>query len=656
MARLSKSPFTIYDDEPTASHGATAEDHSEASWKEEGDTTAGKEDEGHFGASCVDLRSHEHDPSLDKNDPLRLEDVYPATDGQGENDLTLVEDDRRISTQTRATVSTLPESDYETEAESQLDHTDSPAAKRYTPPIMRPSFRRPESVHRMQMTSPPPLDRYSPRHSSVLRNTKSRTSTPRSIRSARGGEARSSPRPRTRPHAPLDSETEGEREEKSPKTQDLPLVLLHVTLLPVGLPWSYESMRNILPSHVWENLQLLRARASDTVVRRGVLIPHPREEYELLEERLLEALELKTERVTKCGHFRSRESLESSLSEKSVVDSDSGVGSSLSGSEGSGACTTCHRRIKSETSAVGGGRGKWSVKVFAANGLMRAAAWAAAWNDMERVDVEILPWIDEAVRKKLDERRGEEDAEEREQRKGDSSRVQGLVEEQVRLAYESKQLDDERRRHFRAASNSSRLTQPLAATRSASQSQHLEPSPPLTESKPDGNAQSSGLPRVYQPSQVPLSLLLKNYLLLQLKDRRTVAILFCSVLALLFALRGFVTAVEPSHLSPETTLGDASAPLPSVFSEAPRPMQTVSRSLPVSWASTAAATEVLNSSTMETPTARPADAVPERVFTEASVAELKAASHAVSDDDVAGPMVDSVAEAVDEEQEGQAEV
>ena len=145
-------------------------------------------------------------------------------------------------------------------------------------------------------------------------------------------------------------------------------------------------MQEVLPQRTLDNLQLLRSKVTETVLQRGILIPHPREEYELLEERLLEALELRKERVTKCGHFRSRDSMSSTSSgESSVRSDDSGVGSSIE-SDGE-LCSTCQHHLKTARTVTGKGGSRWNIRVFAANGLMRASAWSAAWGEMERVDV-----------------------------------------------------------------------------------------------------------------------------------------------------------------------------------------------------------------------------------------------------------------------------
>lgn len=47
---------------------------------------------------------------------------------------------------------------------------------------------------------------------------------------------------------------------------------------------------------------------------------------------------------------------------------------------------------------------RWEVKVYAANGLMRAGAWSAAWNEMEKVDVEVSMYMPVDVRKEVEER------------------------------------------------------------------------------------------------------------------------------------------------------------------------------------------------------------------------------------------------------------
>ncbi|KAK5164596.1 uncharacterized protein LTR77_009802 [Saxophila tyrrhenica] len=400
------------------------------------------------------------------------------------------DDERRESTYTTTTISSVPESTYRTDLE---DAT--PTQPPYTPPIIRPSFRRPESVRRMQMSSP---------RQSLLSKPRSRTGTPRSARSAT---AKGSPRSKRRVS----------RDRLEDNQQPLPLVLLHVTLLPVGLPWSIESMQELLPQKTLENLHLLQSKVTEIMLQRGVLIPHPNDEYELLEERLLEVLELKKERFTKCGHFTHRDSRGSITSVDTARDSDSGLGSSVDGSDGE-LCETCEHHIKTADTAVGSGKRKWMIKVYASNGLMRASAWAAVWSEMESVDVEILPWISDEMRRKLDERRRKEIAEAKQRQNDEDRRIRELVDE--RVAREMQMALDGSQQ---AGSPRKRSEQPRLL--------ETEPSDPIRRPEtPFGrdvaNRDSNDLPQIYRPSQVPLSLMVKNYIFLLAQDKRNV-VMFC---------------------------------------------------------------------------------------------------------------------------------
>lgn len=419
------------------------------------------------------------------------------------------DDERRVSGVTATSISSYPASVYDAYHDQAVE-----SHQPYTPPIIRPSFRRPQSVQRMRMTSP--FGSRSPRPS-VLSYSRSRTGTPRSALSV---DARGSPRRRR-------AVCEKEDEEREAEEKHHPLVLLHVTLLPINLPWSMESMQELVPVHVLENLQLLRSKVSDTVLQRGILIPHPREEYELLEERLLEALELKEARVTKCGHFRSRNS---AGSEAAGSDSDSGLGSSLDGSDGE-PCATCQHNIKTSKSGVGTGSRKWTVKVFASNGLMRSSAWAAAWSEMESVDVEILPWISDAMRKRLDVRREEEEAKERERLEDEEARIREVVGEQVWLAHEEKKRVDALEIHVQEGDVFARQAPAKVAAEADSAEQRAS-----TVRSSSGTSKSE-LPQIYRPSQIPLTVLIKNYIFLLAQDRRNVAMFCLCLVALFFAVR-----------------------------------------------------------------------------------------------------------------------
>jgi hypothetical protein len=209
--------------------------------------------------------------------------------------------------------------------------------------------------------------------------------------------------------------------------QPLPLILLHITILPVQMPYPLDVMVKIMPEWLVENYKVLEEKLEDIVLmRRGLLIQHPRDEYDVLEERILESLELKTPRLLTCGHFVAPDSDDEGACGHDdehihVADDGVGRGSRMSGgtvtadgdpelryptptSDDTGACMDCHRQVKKPGHGVGAGTKRWDIKIYAANGLMRAGAWIAAWNEMERCDVEISPWIPHEVRKILDQR------------------------------------------------------------------------------------------------------------------------------------------------------------------------------------------------------------------------------------------------------------
>lgn len=484
MARPSKTNkhFAIYEDTgiptPDSSQKPSFDDAlraKEASAEEEDDVFADEEQHGEPGEGSVldDIEEAEETNNVEPTD-------------------TEEEDERRESAFT--SISSLPESSSDTDQERSR-----PMHKPYTPPMIRPSFRRPESVRRMQMASPIPFER-SPRRSAL--HSQSRSGTPRSSRFSVKG----SPRPRK----------QQEEEYAEPEKKEYPLVLLHVSLLPVELRWSMDVMQEVLPQKILDNLQLLRSKVTDTILQRGILIPHPREEYELLEERLLEALELRKERITKCGHFHARDSISSASSEESSINSDSGIGSSVDSD--SELCATCRHHLKTPRAATGTGGSKWNIRVFAANGLMRASAWAAAWSEMERVDVEILPWISEDLRRQLDARVEEEE-------EGDRT------------------LDVELPQRL------------LEAPVSASDPAPMSAAPAIfdaPEEKYEPRDSNGELPQIYRAKDVPLSLLLRNYLYLLAKDRRNIVIFGLAALAMWLSLRAALapTPVEISPLPP----------------------------------------------------------------------------------------------------------
>jgi hypothetical protein len=116
-----------------------------------------------------------------------------------------------------------------------------------------------------------------------------------------------------------------------------PLVLLHITLL--FLPGAEETiLRKITP----------------TMLERGLLVEHPRGDYQLLEELIIDSLGLDT--APDSDDDNDDDEWEKSL----------GV-----------------RRVNAKSA--------WEIRVYAANGLMTSGAWKRVWGEMERVDVEVGP-------------------------------------------------------------------------------------------------------------------------------------------------------------------------------------------------------------------------------------------------------------------------
>uniref|UniRef100_A0A8H7TRU2 Pathway-specific nitrogen regulator n=1 Tax=Bionectria ochroleuca TaxID=29856 RepID=A0A8H7TRU2_BIOOC len=189
-----------------------------------------------------------------------------------------------------------------------------------------------------------------------------------------------------------------------------PLVLLHVTLLPLQWPWGHV-LENAHPDdlsqgakNVRDTWRQLQDRMGDTTCERGILLPHPQEDFEILEERLLEALELplrRRARILECGHYLGP-SNEMTLEEES--DTEDEYPESLRHLRSAALerqthwCGTCQSEIRYD--ALGAGK-VFRIKIYASNGLMKAGAWEACWKEMERVDVELEPIVEPAVQDEI---------------------------------------------------------------------------------------------------------------------------------------------------------------------------------------------------------------------------------------------------------------
>jgi hypothetical protein len=473
----------------------------------------------------------------------------------------------------------------------------------YIPRKERPRFRNPESVRALQMSSPvyeAPRERAKGSYKMGTPSRSARSETPVSRRS----ESRRSIREHRSP-------------KPAPTPQQAPLVLLHVTILPMHVPCPYEIMTRIMPEWLVENYKLLEEKLQDIILmRRGLLIPHPRDEYDLLEERILESLELKTPRILPCGHFMPPDDdtdMEEDDDMESVTEDATGRGSRMSGGtltednkpDGHGAhirtCADCHRALKKPGQGVGAGTRKWDIKIYAANGLMRAPAWTACWNDMERCDVEISPWIPEEIRKTLEKRANEEmEADKRKQlytaelqrQIQEATAKQKVVEEEAKeeqrlkdielqksfdaaaaalqrsveeKAAERKRFEDALEEKIEAAKETVRLeleartlaeSDAVAARLRVLEEALKEKNEPTPVSDSEEEvaltaAISQSISRRPRSGQIPLSTLLKNYCLVLLGDKRNFLILFLGA-AVVFLSMNMTTTIQQAT-SPQLT-------------------------------------------------------------------------------------------------------
>lgn len=287
---------------------------------------------------------------------------------------------------------------------------------------------------------------------------------------------------------------------------------------------------------------MLLEKATPTVLHRGVLVPHPRDDYDLLEERLLESLELQQPRILKCGHFHLDADQAAEIAAAAEAH-DSDAEDDASELADADMCEDCGRRIRDgRLGDAGTGSKRWDVKVFAANGLMRAGAWSAAWREMERVDVEMLPWMEESMRRELELRSEEEETlRSNEEMAKKEEGVGGLDDERLREIY---------------GQDAQAIVDGLF-DEASSAAPHVEP--------PDPRNSSIGLePKSQQKAacsaDVPLSDLLWNYVSLAVRDGRNVAIFVLSVFVLYLSTRGLSSA--PS-LPTSESVGTARQVLPS---------------------------------------------------------------------------------------------
>jgi hypothetical protein len=593
------TPFSIYED---------TDDQAPPSPSEVYDDTSFHSDD--IIASIENENEEENENMHEFPEPTPLEPYVPSYTSRPSSTLGLSQPRRVSGVTSTSFISSLPsEISVSSKPVQPANNLDS----RYSPRKERPPFRNPASVRAMQMSSPPPLPAYDSPRERVKGNyklaTPSRGSRSESV--ATTGSRRS--------RAQRDSVHSAYEMVQSPRgtptpQQSLPLVLLHVTILPIQLPYSQDFMMKAMPEWLVENYRVLGDKLQDIVLmNRGILISHPREEYDVLEERILESLELKTPRLLKCGHFlgpdADADDDQLDDDEDSVMDDGIGRASRMSGgtvmaeeeaewkypspeSDDASICTDCHRQVKRPGRGVGAGTKRWEIKIYAANGLMRAGAWSAAWSEMERCDVEISPWIPDDMRKALDKRMQEEqEAAQRKQmytaelerqiaaeaamqkkmeEEAEAKRIADEAEAKRRIEFEAELLQqkllqeaEEKRRleesldeKIEEAKETIRLefeAQALAEAHSVAerlramedalkreQEKTAIPAPPIDVPtiQHHSHSRSRGRPRSIsrrpQIEEIPIGTLLKNYMLLQLRDSRNYLIVILGALVFFF--------------------------------------------------------------------------------------------------------------------------
>ncbi|KAI2791045.1 hypothetical protein POX_c03900 [Penicillium oxalicum] len=304
----------------------------------------------------------------------------------------------------------------------------------------------------------------------------------------------------------------------SPKTshtkpaskKEYPLVLLHCTLLAPSLPVPgaaephYQKIvEEVLPSQYWKRWRRLQDKVGSGVLReRGVLISHPEDLYDVLEERLLESLELQRPIVHR-GHFIGHEKAGAG-SEEETSDRDDSETDGEQGDE----CPDCGGRVLHHSDV----NRKWEIRVYAANGLMRAGAWAAAWKEMEKVDVEVGVWLPSDVRRALEKR---------------------LEEALPAVASQSIEIP-------LAPSDSVTPRMELPAAPFYSQSNVLKDIKPGANDMHHFNAGKSNVhprePGSKANNEIPLRTLLFNYIRVLAADRRNIALAVMSVLVVFLTI------------------------------------------------------------------------------------------------------------------------
>lgn len=447
------------------------------------------------------------------------------------------------------------ETNFRNSSRSQLfsNGRNSPAYKA-SPNSYLSAFRHPNSVRALQLESEyADSDSYSvARSARPKRSPKISYFSPRSPGSTQSSPTKRSSRPGTPQH----------QRSSSKLKKEFPLVLLHCTLLPPatttrGSSVSQEILEAVLPEDYrkrWRTLQDKVVKNTE-VKQRGVLIAHPRDDYDLLEERLLEALELERPRIRK-GHYIGT----------SKSDSDSGFESSSQNGTDDGLETEEHddQNVKDKCPDCGTAVSckieqdrRWEIKIFAANGLMRSGAWSAAWEQMEKIDVEVAVWMPEDVRFEVEERLKALQAMEEAERPTEESINSPKKKKKRTRSNTARQRHDERLREIYGESEKPRTqeeidglaepkgkehtsapTQPPDAQENMEkETQHFPPQPDFVQVQFQQHA---------APPQPDFFTFMRHHFRTIVNDQRNLAIVLLSTLVLFFSVQNLDMSKKPT--------------------------------------------------------------------------------------------------------------
>jgi hypothetical protein len=371
-------------------------------------------------------------------------------------------------------------------------------------------------------------------------------------------------------------------------------------------------MEEVLPARYWKRWKLLEEKigGSGVLRDRGVLISHPQEAYDALEERLLESLELQRPRL-RDGHFLGQDNIDSG-NEDHDTDPEADSDSERDGDE----CPDCGTRVTRNDEK----NRKWEIKIYAANGLMKAGAWAAAWREMEKVDVEVGLWLPFDLRSELERRALEEEVAAMEEELRASETAEGASEGRQRCP--QNQIDG--------------LEDSLKAEK------EVPPVKMETQRPNPGSVKSARNQKRAQ--EIDLRTLLANYVWLLASDPRNVAIAFLTVLALFFAVSA--GQQRPSSYYPDVVeYSEVPAVTKVVFS----PTSTLSVS--IQSVTETPAVHVLDAPTeksIDTSTVAPAPEETEKQRHAAQPIIPEAAGSGTGKEEAPAPAVNSAASNVDE--------